>query len=88
LDERIKWRKKAAKKSKAQSQRRALESSGVFGKIRTRAKKMRVSTGDSKDVRHVAIEYISALDEAAKRRIIHRNFANKRESGAGRYLFA
>ncbi|MDR1890892.1 MAG: 30S ribosomal protein S20 [Puniceicoccales bacterium] len=79
--------KKAAKKSKTQSQRRALESSGVLGKIRTLAKKLRVSTGDSKDVRQVAIEYISALDKAAKRRIVHRNFANRRKSGAARYLF-
>ncbi|MDR1457701.1 MAG: 30S ribosomal protein S20 [Puniceicoccales bacterium] len=79
--------KKAARKAEVQSQRRALKNCGVRSRLRTLAKKLRVATGGTQDVKHVAMEYISALDKAAKRNIVHRNFANKRKRNAARFLF-
>jgi small subunit ribosomal protein S20 len=79
--------KKAARKAEMQSQRRALENSGVRSKLKTLAKKLWASTGDTQDIRRVAVEYVSALDKAAKRGIVHRNFANRRKHNAARFLF-
>ncbi|MDR0715489.1 MAG: 30S ribosomal protein S20 [Puniceicoccales bacterium] len=79
--------KKAARKAGLQSQRRALENCGVRNKLKTLAKKLQASGGDVQSVKHMAMEYISALDKAAKRNIVHRNFANKRKCSAARFLF-
>ncbi|MDR1233510.1 MAG: 30S ribosomal protein S20 [Puniceicoccales bacterium] len=78
--------KKAAKKAELQSQKRALENCGVRNRLKTLAKKLRASTGDTQGVKRVAMEYISALDKAAKRKVVHRNFANKRKCSAARFL--
>ncbi|MDR2432668.1 MAG: 30S ribosomal protein S20 [Puniceicoccales bacterium] len=80
--------KKAARKAEMQSQRRALENCGVRNRLKTLAKKLRSATGDTQEVKRVTIEYVSALDKAAKRNIVHRNFANKRKCAAARFLFA
>jgi small subunit ribosomal protein S20 len=83
--------KKAAKKAAIQSQRRALENSSVRSKLKTLAKRLRVSvekkTSNTKNVQQIAIEYASALDKATKRNIVHRNFANRRKSNVAQYLF-
>ncbi|MDR1528329.1 MAG: 30S ribosomal protein S20 [Puniceicoccales bacterium] len=79
--------KKAARKAGLQSQRRALENCGVRNKLKTLAKRLRVSAEDTQGIRRMAMEYVSALDKAAKRNIVHRNFANKRKRNVARFLF-
>jgi small subunit ribosomal protein S20 len=77
---------KAARKAELQSRKRALKNSGVRSRLKTLAKKLQASGGDMQGVRCVAIEYISALDKAVKRGVVHRNFANRRKRGTVQYL--
>ncbi|MDR2776591.1 MAG: 30S ribosomal protein S20 [Puniceicoccales bacterium] len=78
--------KEAARKAGVQSQRRALENCGVRNKLKTLAKKLQAPVESTQDIRLLVKEYISALDKAAKRNIVHRNFANKRKCIAARLL--
>ncbi|MDR2628395.1 MAG: 30S ribosomal protein S20 [Puniceicoccales bacterium] len=78
--------KKAARKAGLQSRRRALENCGVRNKLKTLAKKLQTATGDAQSLKCAAMVYVSALDKAAKRKIVHRNFANKRKCMAARFL--
>ncbi|MDR1413580.1 MAG: 30S ribosomal protein S20 [Puniceicoccales bacterium] len=73
--------KKAAQKSVLQTKRRALENGAVRSVIKTLASKLRAAIGvGSPDVQQVARAYISALDKAVKRHIVHRNVASRRKS--------
>jgi ribosomal protein S20 len=79
--------KEAAKKAGVQLQRRPSESENVLNGFRDEAKKLRISTGNSKDIQHITVKYVSPFDKAAKRHLVHKNFANKRMSGVTQSLF-
>ena len=73
--------KKAARKFVLQSRKKAAANSSVRNRIRTLAKKLRdvVKTGVG-DMSEAANAYISALDKAAKRNIVHKNSVNRKKS--------
>jgi ribosomal protein S20 len=60
----------------------------VIGKLRTLARKLRAAIGScTEDVKFVARDYVSALDKAAKKNVIHRNAANRRKRAFARFAF-
>jgi small subunit ribosomal protein S20 len=76
--------KSAAKRSR-QTQRRALRNQSVKAHLRSRQKRIRSAQAENADeIRAV----ISAIDKAAKRRIIHRNAAIRRKARLNKALGA
>jgi small subunit ribosomal protein S20 len=74
---------KSAAKRARQSISRARHNRSVRVRLRTLQKRVRAApANDPKDV----YALISALDKAAKRRIIHRNAANRRKARLNRAL--
>jgi small subunit ribosomal protein S20 len=74
---------KSAAKRARQSGKRLLHNRGVRTRLRTLQKRARAAaTGDAAQIR----VFISALDKAAKRGIIHRNAANRRKARLNRAL--
>ncbi|MDR1401834.1 MAG: 30S ribosomal protein S20 [Puniceicoccales bacterium] len=81
--------KKAAKKSIAQAKGRASGNGAVRSRIRTLASKLRAAAeAKASDVQQIARAYISALDKAAKRHIIHRNAASRRKSVSAKFVLS
>lgn len=79
--------KKAALKAVRQSQKRAASNGSFRSKLRTLAKKVKVAVSlGSSDLRSVVSSYVSELDKAVKKHVIHRNNANRHKSAVGRYL--
>jgi ribosomal protein S20 len=79
--------KKASKKAMLQFQKHTIENGIVRGKLKTVTKKIRVGRTNSDSVQQVAIEYVSVLDKASKRDVIHNNSANRRKTSAAKYIF-
>lgn len=73
---------KSAQKNIRKSEARTRSNRVVTSRLKTLAKKVQqVSTSDDKEsVKKVAAEYVSALDKAAKRGIIHPNNASRRKA--------
>ncbi len=73
---------KSAQKNIRKTEARTSANRVVTSRLKTLAKKVQqVSTSDDKEtVKKVAAEYVSALDKAAKRGIIHPNNASRRKS--------
>lgn len=78
--------KKAALKSIAQTQRRTSRNVAIRSELKTLAKKVIAAAGTDA-VKDIAIEYVSALDKAAKKRIIHANNANRHKKAVAKYIF-
>jgi ribosomal protein S20 len=76
--------KKASKKAMLQSQKRAIENGIIRSKLKTLAKKTGIARISSDSIQQVAIEYVSVLDNAAKRNIIPINSANRRKSSVAK----
>jgi small subunit ribosomal protein S20 len=81
--------KKASKKSAIQSQKRAAGNRVVHSRLKTLSKKLQLleSGKGEGSVQEVVASYVSALDKAAKRNIIHKNSANRHKSRVARYIF-
>ena len=75
----------AAKRAR-QTQRRTLRNKSVLTGIRSQQKKLAaaVASGDATKVQEELRLLSSRLDKAAKRRVIHKNLANRRKSRATR----
>jgi small subunit ribosomal protein S20 len=73
----------AAKRAR-QTQRRTLRNKSVLTGIRSQQKKLAaaVASGDTTKVQEELRLLSSRLDKAAKRRVIHKNLANRRKSRA------
>jgi small subunit ribosomal protein S20 len=79
--------KKAAQKSMAQSRKRAIGNCAVRGRLKTLAKRFRVALDSgTNNVQETARAYVSALEKAAKRNVIHRNFVNQRKCALAKYV--
>ena len=78
--------KKAALKSIAQTQKRTSRNVAIRSELKTLAKKVIAAAGTDA-VEDIAIEYVSALDKAAKKRIIHANNANRHKKAVAKYIF-
>ena len=63
-------------------------------RIKTRLKTLNkkvaaaAASGDNDAVKSAAIEFVSALDKAAKTKIIHSNAARRLKSSCAKYIFA
>jgi len=75
----------AAKRAR-QTQSRTLRNKSVLTGIRSQQKKLAaaVASGDATKVQEELRLLSSRLDKAAKRRVIHKNLANRRKSRAAR----
>jgi small subunit ribosomal protein S20 len=71
---------KSAAKRARQTQRRALRNRQVLSRIRTLGKRAGNANPQAGDIS----AFISAIDQAAKRGIIHRNAAIRRKARLGR----
>jgi small subunit ribosomal protein S20 len=78
--------KVAARKAMAQAAVRTAQNVAVRSRLKTLAKRLRVaiSSGDG-GVRMIAADYVSALDKAVKRHVIHRNSANRHRKVFAKY---
>jgi len=63
-------------------------------RIKTRLKTLKkdvsaaAASGDKDAVKSAAISFVSALDKAAKTKIIHQNAARRLKSSCAKYIFA
>jgi small subunit ribosomal protein S20 len=77
--------KRAAKKFMLQSQKCAVRNAVVRSRLRTLARKLREGLcGGAASAGSVAVEYVSELDKAVKKGVIHRNSANRRKSAVAK----
>ncbi len=80
--------KKAAQKDIRQTAVRSSRNRSVRSKLKTLARKVReLCTTTPEQARDAAKNYISALDKAVKRNIIHRNAANRRKSLLSKLIY-
>lgn len=79
---------KSAQKNIRKTEARTRSNRVVTSRLKTLAKKVQqVSTSSDKEsAKKVATEYISALDKASKRGIIHPNNASRRKSALAAVL--
>jgi len=81
---------KSAKKATRKSARNALRNKAVFSRLKTLHKKFEqaVVKNDAAAARTTGIEYASAVDKAAKKKIIHQNAANHVKGHVAKYTLA
>lgn len=81
--------KKASKKSIRQTDKRTQHNRGIKTRLKTLGKKVAelVKSGDAERTQAAAMAYVSAIDKAAKRGIIHDNKAARCKSAVSRYIF-
>ena len=78
--------KKQAEKYIRQTTTRSVKNRSVRSRLKTLAKKLTTSKEDVENVRKIATEYISSLDKATKKGIIHRNKARRHQSKASLHI--
>ncbi len=72
---------RSAKRDIKKSRKRAAHNQSVRSAIKTFVKKARLAiTAGEENVQEVVSQAVSLVDKAAKRKIIHRNAANRRKS--------
>ncbi|MDR1438097.1 MAG: 30S ribosomal protein S20 [Puniceicoccales bacterium] len=81
---------KSSKKDIRRIAKRTMRNQAAKSQLKTLAKKVRVrGTGEnSSDEKSAAIAYVSALDKAVKRGIIHANKARRAKSALSSLIFA
>lgn len=80
---------KSSQKDIRRSARRAMRNRFVRSELKTLAKKVRsTQNGDPALAKEAAMAYVSALDKAAKRGIIHHNKAARHKSSLSKLIFA
>lgn len=69
---------------------RTIANRQVNSRLRTLAKNVDTAkeSGDKEAAKNAAVAYVSALDKAAKRGIIHRNKANRHKANVSGLIFA
>jgi small subunit ribosomal protein S20 len=81
--------KKAARKSIVQIISHTMRNRVVRSRLKTLSKKAFVLAGiDSSAAKDVAREYVSELDKAVKKNVIHRNAADRKKSSLSRIIFS
>ncbi|MDR1303494.1 MAG: 30S ribosomal protein S20 [Puniceicoccales bacterium] len=80
--------KKAAEKSMRQAAGRTARNRMIMSRLRTGLKKvLALAKENGEGLREAAIEYVSALDKAAKVGVIHHNKASRHKSMMAKYIF-
>ncbi|MGA8658689.1 MAG: 30S ribosomal protein S20 [Chthoniobacterales bacterium] len=79
---------RSAAKRARQTDRRTLRNKSVLTGIRSQQKKLAaaVASGDKTKVQEELRLLSSRLDKAAKRKVVHKNLANRRKSRAARAI--
>lgn len=69
---------------------RTIANRQVNSRLRTLAKNVSIAkdSDDKEAAKNAAVAYVSALDKAAKRGIIHRNKANRHKASVSGLIFA
>ncbi len=80
----------SSKKNIRKIERQTLRNRQVISRLKTLAKRVKtlVSQGDQALLKVAATEYVSALDKAAKRDVIHANRASRQKSAVAQFVFA
>lgn len=80
---------KASEKSIRQTATRTAHNKTVKTRIKTLGKKVAelAKGGDLERVKAAASAFVSAVDKAAKRGIVHKNKADRSKSAVSKYLF-
>ncbi|MDR3273913.1 MAG: 30S ribosomal protein S20 [Puniceicoccales bacterium] len=80
--------KKAAHKSIAQTISHTARNRVVRSKLKTLSKKVfALAKAGSSEAKGVASEYMSELDKAVKKSVIHSNAANRKKSSLSKIIF-
>ena len=81
--------KKSARRSMTQAVFRTMRNRVVCSKLKTLAKKaLALTDAGSNEAESVAFRYISELDKAVKKSVIHRNAANRKKSSLSKKIFS
>ncbi|MDR2769059.1 MAG: 30S ribosomal protein S20 [Puniceicoccales bacterium] len=80
---------KSSQKSIRKTARLTAKNKAERSCLKAFSKKLRAlaPTNDKNAIKSVAIEYMSALDKAAKRKVIHRNKVNRLKSRLAKHIF-
>jgi small subunit ribosomal protein S20 len=80
--------KKAARKSMMQAVSHTERNKAIRSKLKTLSRKVSVfMQAGSDEARRVAIEFVSELDKAVKKSVIHRNAANRKKGFLSKVIF-
>ena len=80
---------KSAKKSIKQDAKRAEKNRCERSRVKTLAKRVKIAAeSKSADLKTIASEYVSAIDKAAKRHVVHPNRAKRQKQAVAKYIFA
>ncbi|MDR0595802.1 MAG: 30S ribosomal protein S20 [Puniceicoccales bacterium] len=81
--------KKAARKSVIQTISHTMRNKVVRSRLKTLSRKAFALAGTDLNVaKSVAREYVSELDKAVKKSVIHRNAADRKKSSLSRIIFS
>lgn len=80
---------KSAIKNMRKTARQTQQNRAIKSRLKTFARNLSkaVAEGSAEEQKAAAINYVSALDKAAKTDVIHRNVAQRRKAACSKYLF-
>lgn len=82
---------KASKKNIRKIERQTARNRQVTSRLKTLAKRVHTlaaAQGDKAQLKAAAVEYVAALDKAAKRDVIHQNRADRQKAAVSDFVFA
>lgn len=80
---------KSAIKNHRKTIARTLHNRSRKSRLKTLAKKVQTLAADGSDkeaLRNAAVDYVSAMDKAAKTNLVHANKANRAKSSVSKYI--
>lgn len=79
----------SAKKNIRKTARQTIRNRAIKSRLKTLRKSVNqaVAAGDAQAARQAAINFVSAVDKAAKTKVIHRNAARRMKSAYAKYIF-
>lgn len=78
---------KSAQKNIRKTAGRTEANRRIRTRLKTLSKAVASSSDDAEKAKNTAIEYVSALDKAAKTGIIHKNNARRHKAAVAKYIF-
>lgn len=78
----------ASKKDIRKIAKRTLRNRMIRSELKSLGQRLRKAAGDPEAAQLLARNYVSALDKAAKRGVIHRNKAIRQKSAVSIYIFS
>lgn len=80
---------KTAIKNMRKTARRTVENRAIKSRLRTLRRNLTSveETGSAEEKKAAAVNYVSALDKAAKTRVIHHNVAHRQKARCSKFIF-